>query len=269
MADIKISELPSAAAVGTSVVPVSNAAGTATNKVTLADIAALATSSSDARWDLFLPPAPTSVIASAGNAQVTVSWAAPSVLAQTPITDYTVQYSSDSGSTWTTFTRSASAATSATVTGLANGTAYVFRVSATNGVGAGSYSAASSAATPGSSTLLITAAGTGTGSWSGEGTLASKFTRSAVGSLAGPAYWADDPIFTATVSGTVYITLVSRSETSDWSPDLVVKKNNTIVQTVGFYSTTVTPISVTAGDTVRLSSPDNGHRLNTVAVWLQ
>lgn len=42
MADIKISELPSASAVGTSVVPVSNAAGTATNKVTLADIAALA-----------------------------------------------------------------------------------------------------------------------------------------------------------------------------------------------------------------------------------
>ena len=50
----------------------------------------------------FLPPAPTSVTAVAGNAQATVSWTAPGVLAQTPITDYIVQFSSDSGSTWTT-----------------------------------------------------------------------------------------------------------------------------------------------------------------------
>jgi hypothetical protein len=41
MADKRISELQSTSAVGTSVVPVSNASGTATNKVTLADIAAL------------------------------------------------------------------------------------------------------------------------------------------------------------------------------------------------------------------------------------
>ncbi|NBR22952.1 MAG: hypothetical protein EBU08_04030, partial [Micrococcales bacterium] len=43
MTDIKISELTATGAVGTSVVPVSNAAGTTTNKVTLADIAALVT----------------------------------------------------------------------------------------------------------------------------------------------------------------------------------------------------------------------------------
>jgi hypothetical protein len=104
MADIKIADLPSAAAVGTSVVPVSNAAGTATNKVTLADIAALASGAGDdARWDLLKPPAPTSVTAAPGNAQATVSWAAPTVLAQTPITDYVVQYSSNGGSSWTTF----------------------------------------------------------------------------------------------------------------------------------------------------------------------
>jgi hypothetical protein len=79
-----------------------------------------------------------------------VSWTAPTgVIAQAPITDYVVQYSSNSGSTWTTFTRAASTATSATVTGLTNGTAYTFRVAAVNAVGTGSYSSASASVTPG------------------------------------------------------------------------------------------------------------------------
>ena len=111
-------------------------------------LAATGGGGSDSRWDLFLPPAPTSLVATAGNAQVALSWTATTVLAQTPITDYTVQYSSDSGSTWTTFADGTSTATSATVTGLTNGTAYTFRVAAVNGVGTGSYSAASSSATP-------------------------------------------------------------------------------------------------------------------------
>jgi hypothetical protein len=103
----------------------------------------------DARWDLFLPAAPTSVTAAAGNAQATVSWTAPTgVLAQTPITDYTVQFKTSAATEWTTFSRAASTATTSIVTGLTNGTAYVFRVSATNGVGAGNYSAASASATP-------------------------------------------------------------------------------------------------------------------------
>jgi hypothetical protein len=146
MADIKISALTSAAAVGTSVVPVSNAAGTATNKVTLADIAALA---NDTRWNLFLPAAPTSVAASAGNAQATVSWTAPTgTISQAPITDYVVQFSSDSGSSWTTFGDSTSTTASAVVTGLTNGTAYVFRVAAVNAIGQGAWSSASNSISP-------------------------------------------------------------------------------------------------------------------------
>jgi hypothetical protein len=107
-----------------------------------------AVSSYDSRFDLLLPPAPTSVTASAGNAQATVSWSAPTVLSQTPITDYLIQYSTNSGSTWTTFSDGTSTATSATVTGLSNGTAVTFRVAAVNGIGTGSYSSASSAITP-------------------------------------------------------------------------------------------------------------------------
>jgi hypothetical protein len=102
----------------------------------------------DPRWDLFLPAAPTGLTVTAGNAQASLTWTAPTVLAQTPITDYSVQYSTDGGSTWTTFTAAASTATSATVTGLTNGTAYVFRVAAINGIGTGPYTAASSSVTP-------------------------------------------------------------------------------------------------------------------------
>lgn len=140
----KISELTSGTAVSTSVVPASNAAGTETTKLTLAAILALET-----RWSLFLPPAPTNVTATAGNAQVSLSWSAPSVLSVTPITDYIVQFSTNSGSTWTTFSDGTSTATSVTVTGLTNGTAYVFRAAAANAVGTGSYSSATSSVIPG------------------------------------------------------------------------------------------------------------------------
>jgi hypothetical protein len=106
-------------------------------------------SSLDSRWDLFLPSAPTGLTATAGNAQASLSWTAPTgVIAQAPITDYREQYSTDGGTTWTTFSAAASTATSATVTGLTNGTAYLFRVAAVNGVGVGAYTAASSSVTP-------------------------------------------------------------------------------------------------------------------------
>jgi len=93
--------------------------------------------SSDPRWSYLLPAAPTGVTATAGNAQATVSWTAPTSAA--PITDYYVQYSSNGGSTWTTFSDGTSTATSATVTGLTNGTSYTFRVAAVSGVGQGPY----------------------------------------------------------------------------------------------------------------------------------
>ena len=98
---------------------------------------------------LFVPPAPTSVTAVASNAQATVSWTAPTgVIAQAPVSDYVVQFSTNSGSSWTTFSDGTSTATSATVTSLTNGTAVQFRVAAVNAVGTGSYSTASTAVTP-------------------------------------------------------------------------------------------------------------------------
>jgi hypothetical protein len=138
---------------------------------------------------LFIPAAPTSVTATGGNAQATVSWTAPSVLAQTPITDYTVQYSTNSGTTWTTFTRSASTATSATVTGLTNGTAHTFRVSAINGAGAGSYSSASSAVTPAAAAAITYANKYGTAAHTVTGTATITATLTGGGNNADTRLW--------------------------------------------------------------------------------
>ncbi|NBX81491.1 hypothetical protein EBQ90_00140, partial [bacterium] len=96
--------------------------------------------------------APTSVAGVAGNAQVSLTWAAPSSNGGSAITDYVIQFSSNSGTSWSTFSDGTSTATSAAVTGLVNGTAYVFRVAAVNSAGTGSYSTNSGSVTPTAST---------------------------------------------------------------------------------------------------------------------
>jgi hypothetical protein len=107
----------------------------------------LVSSSDDPRWDYFKPAAPTGVTATASNAQAVVSWTAPAVVVP-PLADYSVQFSTNGGSTWTTASDAVSTATSATITGLTNGTAYVFRVAGINGIGTGAYSTQSAAVTP-------------------------------------------------------------------------------------------------------------------------
>ena len=116
------------------------------------------------------PGVPTSLSATAGNGQASLSWVAPASSGGSAITDYSIQYSSNGGTSWSTFSHTASTAVSSTVTGLANGTSYVFRVAAVNGVGTGSYTAQSSAvvpsATPGVPTSLSATAGNGQASLS-------------------------------------------------------------------------------------------------------
>jgi predicted phage tail protein len=109
----------------------------------------VASTLSDPRWDLFLPAAPTGLTVTGGNAQASLSWTAPTgVIAQAPITDYSVQYKTSAASTWETFSRTASTTASQVVTGLTNGTAYVFRVATVNAVGTGTPTAASGSVTP-------------------------------------------------------------------------------------------------------------------------
>jgi hypothetical protein len=80
--------------------------GKAFTKTPAGNIVSVTLGGADSRLNLFLPPAPTSVTASSGNAQASLAWTAPSVLAQTPITDYIVEYSSNSGSTWSSVAES-------------------------------------------------------------------------------------------------------------------------------------------------------------------
>lgn len=95
-----------------------------------------------------VPLAPTNVLTTTGDAQVLVRWTAPTDTGGSAITDYTLQYSSNSGSTWTAFPHTPTTATQLTVTGLTNGTAYIFRVAAVSAVGTGNFSASSDPATP-------------------------------------------------------------------------------------------------------------------------
>ena len=93
------------------------------------------------------PGAPTSVTATGGNAQATVSWTAPSN-GGAVISQYTVTPFIGTTAQPATTVSGSPPATSVTLTGLTNGTAYTFKVSATNAAGTGPQSAASNAVTP-------------------------------------------------------------------------------------------------------------------------
>lgn len=86
------------------------------------------------------PGVPTGLSAVRGDSSITLSWTAPASNGGSAITDYVVQHSNNSGSTWTTFSDGTSTATSATLTGLdAGGGFYSLRVAAVNAIGQSAY----------------------------------------------------------------------------------------------------------------------------------
>ena len=114
-----------------------------------------------------IPSAPLNLVATYGDAQVSLGWTKPSDEGG-GITDYIIQYSSDGGSTWNTFDDGTSTNTFTTVTGLTNGTQYTFRVAAVNPVGTSSYSNTTSS-TP--QALTITSISPTSGTYLGGGTM--------------------------------------------------------------------------------------------------
>ena len=117
-----------------------NAAGTASASTASASVVPNTTADTAS--------APTGV---AGDSQAALSWTAPSN-SGTAITGYRVQVATSSGGTYSNATGCTagltSTATTCTATGLANGTAYYFKVAAINAAGTGTASAASASVTP-------------------------------------------------------------------------------------------------------------------------
>ncbi len=90
--------------------------------------------------------APTTPIAVAGNAQVSLSWTAPIWNGGSPITDYAIEYKLSSEPTvWSLFADGVSTNTHSVVTGLTNAHSYDFRIYSVNDVGQGSSSLETSA----------------------------------------------------------------------------------------------------------------------------
>ncbi|MDR1266334.1 MAG: fibronectin type III domain-containing protein [Propionibacteriaceae bacterium] len=106
------------------------------NPIGLGDWSGLATAT-PVETVIVVPDAPTDLAATAGDAQVALTWTAPASDGGTAVTGYSVQYRAQGAAVWQS---QAAVATNATVTGLTNDTTYEFQVAAVNAVGQGEWS---------------------------------------------------------------------------------------------------------------------------------
>ena len=89
-----------------------------------------------------VPAAPTSAVATASSEQAQLSWTPGAESVFGPVTAWTIEQSTDTGTTWAPSTLAAPPAagdTTTTVTGLTNGIEYLFRVAGVNTVGTGPF----------------------------------------------------------------------------------------------------------------------------------
>jgi hypothetical protein len=99
------------------------------------------------------PGVPTSLAASLGNSQITLSWLAPSDTGGISITDYIIEFkNNDTDNIWQIFNDGVSGSLSATITGLTNNNSYSFRIKSVNSIGESSYSS-TLLATPGATPI--------------------------------------------------------------------------------------------------------------------
>ena len=82
-----------------------------------------------------VPGAPTGVQGTVHPTSIALQWVAPAAPTGATLSGFFVEHSGDGGTTWSRSTQLAVTATSHTVTGLTNGTTYLFRVAAVNDSG--------------------------------------------------------------------------------------------------------------------------------------
>ena len=133
------------------------------------------------------PAAPTGATAEADTKSALVSWTAPSDDGGSAITGYTV--TPFAGTTAGTPVDVGASTTKTRVSGLTNGTAYTFKVTATNGAGTGPASGASNAVTPKASILEFTTPGIADAGDPGSVVLGVKFTADVAGSVTGVRFY--------------------------------------------------------------------------------
>ena len=220
-----------------------------------------------------VPGAPTSVTATRQNAQVSLSWTAPASNGGSALTDYEIEYSSDTGTTWVPFADSTSTSTSGVVTGLANGTAYIFRVKAENIAGLGSPSTSSTAVTP-VAPFGLTMTLDKYSMIAGE-TLTATITAFISDGVIYPDYGGSAPALSvSTDSAAVFATPSAWS--SGVSTVVVTLKtagNHSIVATSGAVSVTAGPVSITHSTlskyAVTLASSVNENQVVTATITAQ
>ena len=84
-----------------------------------------------------VPSTPSNLIATPSDSSVALRWDAPAATNGSPVQDYVIQRATAETGPWTAVTDGTSVLTTATVTGLTNGTTYYFRVAAVNAAGTG------------------------------------------------------------------------------------------------------------------------------------
>ncbi|MCX2750522.1 fibronectin type III domain-containing protein, partial [Arthrobacter sp. MI7-26] len=224
------------------------------------------------------PAAPTGVRATAGNASATVSWTAPAN-GGSPITSYAVIPHAGATTLAPVTVSGNPPATSTTVTGLTNGTAYTFTVTVTNAIGTSPASAASAPVTPtAAATAPAAPAGvsatagnaSATVSWTAPGNGGSAITSYTVTPSSGGTALApvtvsgNPPATTATVTGltngTAYTFTVTATNAIGTSPASAASAPVTPVA-AATAPAAPTGVRATAGDasaTVSWTAPNNG-----------
>ena len=212
-----------------------------------------------------VPGAPTGATAAVGNAQATITFTAPASNGGYPITTYTAT-ASPGGQTGTC---AGPVACAITVSGLTNGTAYTFTVTATNSAGTGVASAASnSVAPPGTppSAPAIDTASAGNAQMSvtftpgaiGTGTLVNYTAYCSDGAAGKSGTGTTSPIaVTGLTNGVTYTCWVKTTSTAGTSPWSGASNTAMPTGTVPGAPTGATVVPGTGQATVTFTAPAN------------